>query len=66
MTLGTILLLLLLGAILSAVIQKAPEDWIPAPWKRTMIYAIVVVVVIVIVGGLLGGWGQLTNQRVGR
>ncbi len=66
MSLGGVLLLLLLGAILSAGIQKAPEDWVPAPWKRTMIWVLWVVIAIYLVGAILGGWGQLTNIRVGK
>lgn len=65
MTLGAILLVLLLGAVLVAVVRAAPERIIPTDWKGYICWTVVVFVAVIIVGGLLGGWGQLTNRCVG-
>lgn len=64
MTLGLLLILLLVGALLSLLITKAP--FIEAPYKTYMLYAVWAFILIYIVGVMLGGWGQVTGIRVGR
>lgn len=64
MSLGLILGILLLGAIAVFLVNRAP--FIDAPWKSYISYFILVVVVLAIVGGIFGGFGQLTNIRIGK
>lgn len=64
MTLGLLLGLLLVGALISLLISKAP--FIPEPWKTYMLYAVWAFILIYVVGAFLGGWGQVTNLRVGK
>lgn len=64
MTLGAILALCLLGAVACGLIWFAPI--VPQTWKAAICWFIAAVVLIVIIGAVLGGWGQLTNIRVGR
>lgn len=66
MSLGALIVVLLLAGILSVSIRKTPEDYLPATWKRTALWVVWVVVVIYLVGQILGGWGQLTNIKVGK
>jgi hypothetical protein len=63
MTLGTLIGLLILAGILVFVVQRAP--FIAAEWKSYISYAILLIVVVVLVGVFFGGWGRLTNIRVG-
>ncbi len=64
MTLGFLLVLLLIGALLSVLIVKAP--FIEAPYKNYMLYAVWAFLLIYVVGVMLGGWGQVTNIKVGK
>ena len=64
MTLGFLLVLLLVGALLSVLIAKAP--FIEAPYKNYMLYAVWAFILIYIVGVMLGGWHQVTDIRVGK
>ncbi len=64
MTLGALLVLLLIGAIISVLIVKAP--FIEAPYKNYMLYAVWAFLLIYVVGVMLGGWGQVTNIKVGK
>lgn len=63
MTLGTILVLLLVAGILCWLINAAP--FIAAPFKQWAIYLVIAVVLIYIVAGIFGGFGQVTNLKVG-
>lgn len=64
MTLLSLILVLLLAGIFVFLVNKAP--FIDAPWKTWIGYAVLVFVVIWLVGSLLGGFGQLTNIRIGK
>ena len=64
MTLLSLILVLLLAGIFVFLVNKAP--FIDAPWKMWIGYAVLVFVVIWLVGSLLGGFGQLTNIRIGK
>lgn len=63
MTLGTLLVLLVVAGMIVWLIRSAP--FIAEPWKSWATYAVIAFVLIYIVGALLGGWGQVTNIRVG-
>ena len=64
MTLLALILVLLLAGIFVFLVNKAP--FIDAQWKTWIGYAVLVFVVIWLVGSLLGGFGQLTNIRIGK
>ena len=64
MTLISLIIVLLLAGVFVFLVNKAP--FIDAPWKGWIGYAVLLFVVVWIVGALLGGFGQLTNIRIGR
>ena len=64
MTLLSLILVLLLAGIFVFLVNKAP--FIDAPWKSYIGYAVLIFVVVWIVGSLLGGFGALTNMRIGK
>lgn len=64
MTLLSLILVLVLAGVIVFLVNRAP--FIDPPWKSYIGYAILIFVVIWIIGALLGGWGPLTNMRIGR
>ena len=64
MTLLSLIVVLLLAGVFVFLVNRAP--FIDAPWMSYIGWAVLVFVVVWIIGSMLGGFGPLTNIRIGR